>query len=224
MKEIEVEFPLEIDQQAFTERSGAENLILDEKIKILMRENRIGISIQSLKKIEFPTENKTRADLKIICLAHAHPECEYDWVTATVNFSKYQGIVIKDLSPREVVGNPVKMTTTYTSGANFEVDASLVKAGLKYDKELAAEKDVYFPSITSSGIGFAYAQWEFRAGGERASLHVDQDLRILLEYPFLTKFVSVKFIVRAEVAVRGMLSYIPLVGTREVEFEVSANF
>jgi len=223
MKEITFDLPLEIDEQTLSERSGASSLILDESIKLLARENRVGISIQPLKQLEVPSENKKLADLKLICLAHAHPECEYKWVTATVNFSKQQGVIIKDLSPREIVGNPVRMKTTYNGGINFEVEATPVKAGIEFGKEQQVEKEVYFPEITSSGIGFASAQWEFKAG-ERAKLHVDRDLRLLLEYPYSTKFVSVKFILRAEVSVKGILSYIPLVGNREAEFKVSANF
>jgi len=223
MKEIEFDLPLEIDEQAFSERSFASNVIIDESIKLLARKNRLGISVKPLQQMEFPLENRKLVDLKLICLAHADPECEFQWVTATIGFSKQQGVIIKDMSPRKVVGNPIKMKTTYSGGANFEVDVKPIKAGLELGREQQIEREIYFPEIISSGIGFSSAQWDFKAG-EQLQLHVDRELRLLLEYPYLTKFVSVKFVLRAEVSVKGVLSYIPMVGKREAEFEVSANF
>jgi hypothetical protein len=222
MKEIEFDLPLEIDDQSLTERA-AQNVLIDESIKILARKNRLGISVKPLQQTEFPAEDKKFADLKIVCLAHADPECEFKWVTFTAGFSKMQGVIIKDMSPRKVVGNPVKMTTTYKSGANFDVEIAPVAAGVSIGRDQQAEREVYFPEITGSGVGFSHAQWDFKAG-DQADLHVDRDLRLLLEYPYLTKFISVKFTIRAEVSVKGLLSYIPLVGKRESEFEVTATF
>ena len=221
MREIKFNLPLEIDQSDERAVSIQNKLVLDERISVLMKKNRVGISLKPLQKLDFPPKNLTLADLRLNCVAHAHPECEFKWVRLIANFSKYDGIIIKDISPDEVIGEPVTIKTKYTGGFKFSVEQTPVKGELNVGRDREIEKQIYYPEITSSGVGFSTAYWDFREGN-RAKLHVDRELRLLLEYPYLTKFVSAKLTLRAEVSVKGFLEHIPLLGRKEKEFELSA--
>lgn len=211
---------LELDEQALRER-GSANLIMDESIRVLARGNTIGVSVQPL--TESSIGDKKLVDMKMICVAQAHPECEYKWVTATIRFPSNEGYLIKDMSPRKVTGKPAKLTTTYNGGLSFEIEATPVKAVAELGKEQQTEKEIFYPEVIGSGVGFSHAQWEF-SDGDHAKLHVDRELRLLVEHPGLINVVKVTITLRAEVFVKGILSYIPLVGRKEEQFEMSATF
>jgi hypothetical protein len=120
------------------------------------------------------------------------------------------GLVAPDLSPRtEISDHPVKISTKYHGGLSFAITAVPVHPDVTAER--TTEEDVYFPTVTVSGVGFSYAIWDFTAVGD-APLIVDRELRLLATVPASAAEVPARVTLRALVTARGFLGKIPLVG------------
>jgi hypothetical protein len=158
------ELGLEIDEA--TERDDA--VVVDERIRVLARESRLAIRCDPATRHQGDTTDTDVVDFQLQCVAHAHPDCRFRWVRVTLDISGIPGASIADLSPRdEISEHPVKITTTYSGGLKFEIAAVPVKPDLSVKR--TTEQDIYFPSVSVSGVGFRYAMWNFTAVGEDPS-------------------------------------------------------
>lgn len=198
------------DESERSESFGQESASADQQIRILARANRLGLACDPATRHPGESAAGDVLDFPLRCVAHAHPDCRFRWVRVTLDLGGTAGASIQDLSPRdEVSEHPVKITTTYRGGLSFSISALPVSPELSAER--TTEQDVFFPSITASGIGFSYAIWDFTAIGE-APLHVDRTLRMLATVPPAAAEVPVRLTLRASVSARGFLGRIPLVG------------
>lgn len=217
METLWTDIPLEADEGELHERAGSA-VVLDESVRLLARENRIGIWRGETRRDSVDGGVRSVLDVPLRCIAHPHPDCRFRWVRLLVDFGA-DGSSIIDLSPREVRGeSPVKIVTRYSGGLSFEVEQ--LKLGPEFSWERSSEQQVYFPEITSSGLGLSHAIWDFHAVGE-APLHVDRDLRLLLRVPVSENRVVVKFTLRASVAAKGWTGLLPVLGRKKVELDAT---
>jgi len=207
---------LEIDDES--ERS--ESASADQRIRVLARANRLGLACDPATRHPGQSDAGDVLDFPLRCVAHAHPDCRFRWVRVTLDLGGTDGVSIADLSPRdEISEQPVKITTTYHGGVSFSISA--LPVGPELSAERTTEQDVFFPTITSSGIGFSYAIWDFTAAGD-APLHVDRTLRLLATVPPEAADVPVSLTLRASVSARGFLGRIPLVGRQTATIPLSS--
>lgn len=216
MEEELFDVPLELDEGGLGQRGG-EAIIADERLRLMMRENRLGLRKGATRSLLLDGGATAATDIPLQCVAHAHPECRFRWVRLVIDFGPAAGALIRDLSPREVVGSePVKIVTKHSGGLSFEVET--FKLGPEFSVEKSTEHEVYFPEIVSSGVGFSAAYWNFQAPAEE-DLHVDRALRLLVTYPAALPRLEAKFTLRARVALKGIAGLIPLVGRRQAFIE-----
>jgi hypothetical protein len=207
---------LDIDEDAIAER--AEPIILDREIRVLARANRIALVREPAARHPGQLPGLDAIDFPLRCVAHAHPDCRFRWVRITLDLAGASGSSIRDLSPRdEITDHPVKITTSYHGGLSFAVAALPLHPDLAAER--TTERDVYFPTITTSGIGLTHAIWDFTAVASNA-LHVDRSLRLLATIPASTPQVPVKITLRASVIARGVLGAIPLIGRQSATIPV----
>jgi hypothetical protein len=215
METLWADIPLDADEGEQHERAGSA-VVVDESVRLLARENRIGIWRGETRRNSVDGGAGSVLDVPLRCVAHPHPDCRFRWVRLVVDFGTDDSIII-DLSPREVRGvDPVKIVTQYSGGLSFEVER--LNLGPEFSLERSSEQQVYFPDITSSGLGLSHAIWDFHAVGE-APLHVDRDLRLLVRVPISVDRMEVKFTLRASVAARGLTGLLPVLGRKKVEIE-----
>jgi len=208
--------PLVIDEGALEQRAN-EEILIDERIRLLAQENRLGLCRGATKRELFDRRTKAILDLPFRAIAHAHPECRFHWVRLTIDFSSTTDAIVRDLSPREVLGSePVKITTKHTSGLSFEVEQVKLSPQLNFEKSM--EYQIYFPEITSSGAGFSSVQWNFQALGDK-ELHVDRELRILISFPASVKKLEANFSLRSRISVKGWAGFIPMIGRKRILVE-----
>lgn len=216
MEEELFDLPLELDAGGLEQRGG-EAIVADERLTLLTRENRLGLRKGRTTRLLLDDGATAALDLPLQCVAHAHPECRFRWVRMVVDFGPAEGALIRDMSPREVVGaEPMKIVTKHSGGLSFEVEK--FKLGPEFSFEKSTEHEIYFPEITSSGVGFTAAYWNFQAPADE-ELHVDRALRLLVTHPAASHRLEAKFTLRARVAMKGMISLIPLVGRRQAVVE-----
>ena len=219
METLWTDIPLEVDSGELQERAGPA-VVLEERVRLLARENQVGLWRGDTRRDTVDGGTRTVFDMPLRCVAHPHPDCRFRWVRLLASFGT-EGASVSDLSPRDVRGTqPVKIVTRYAGGLSFEVEQ--LKLGPELSAERSTEQQVYFPEITTSGVGFSYASWDFHAVGE-SPLHVDRDLRLLLSLPASADRVEVKFTLRAAVAVKGLAGLVPLLGRTEAEFGAAEN-
>jgi hypothetical protein len=199
---------LDIDEDALLERAPA--LVVDHDIRVLAQSNRLALIRGLTERHGAIRPGADGVDVPLRCVAHAHPGCRFRWVRISMDLSPTAGAVVHDLSPRdEVAGEPVKITTSYHGGLSFNL--SVLKLGPELSGERSTERDVYFPTVTASGIGLALAIWDFTALAD-APLHVDRDLRLLASVPATAKEIQVQLTLRALVVANGIAAAIPLIG------------
>ena len=201
---------LEIDDSA----ERATGRVLDEQIRVLARENRLAV-VRDIVARHPLADGVVAIEVPLRCVAQAHPDCRFRWVRITVDLGGTEGVSICDLSPRdEVSEQPVKVTTTYHGGLSFSIAAVALSPEVSADR--TTEHDVYFPTVTSSGIGLAAALWDFTAVADSA-LHVDRVLRLLVAAPAAASQIPVRLTLRASVTARGFAGRIPLIGRQNVK-------
>lgn len=201
--------PLEIDDDN-DDVERADAVSSDEQIRVLARSNRLAIRSDPATRHRTDTPDTEVIDFPLHCIAHAHPDCQFRWVRVTLDMSDTTGATIADLSPRdEIIDKPVKISTTYKGGLKFEIAAVPLKPELSAERK--TEQDIYFPTVSVSGIGFSFAMWDFTAVGE-APLKVDRALRLLATVPASVGAIPTRLTVRAAVQARGLTGKIPLIG------------
>jgi hypothetical protein len=199
---------LDIDDDALAER--AETLAVDRDVRLLARANRLAVMRERVTRHGAVQEGVDTLDIPLRCVAHAHPDCRFRWVRVTLDLSPTPGAAISDLSPRdEITEHPVKITTTYYGGLSFEIAHVPLKSELSAER--TTERDVYFPTITTSGIGLAHAIWDFTAD-DGTPLHLDRRLRLLTTLPAGTDRIEARLTLRAAVAAKGVTGTVPLIG------------
>jgi hypothetical protein len=199
---------LEIDEDALLER--APRFAIDHSVRVMAQSNRLALVRDPTTRHSEVRAGTDTIDVPLRCEAHADPSCRFRWVRVTIDLSPTTGAVVQDLSPRgEIAGEPVKITTTYHGGLTFHLAA--LQLGPELSGERSTERDVYFPTITSSGIGLTHAIWDFTALAD-APLHVDRELRLLASVPAGTREIPVQLTLRALVVANGLPAAIPLIG------------
>jgi hypothetical protein len=213
------EVPLDLDEERTRER-GEEAVIGDEEVRLLLRENRIGLAKGRTVPIQASGEadpNLAYYRVPLVCVAHPHHDCTFHEVRLMVDLGPTAGGLVRDMSPREVAGDaPVELETTVGAGVQFEI------AGIPLGPEVSAShtrrRTVHYPKVVGSGIGFARCLWSFLdLAGE--FLHVNRELQLLVSAP-PGQHVVARFRLRAEVKMRGIAGWIPLLA-RNPEIEAT---
>lgn len=215
--EATLDFELELDTAEREQRNTTAPL-MDEQIRLLLRENRLGLWRGQLKRyMDFQSGN-TLFDLPLRCIAHTHPDCQFRWVRLTASFADANGVIITDIIPREAIDkNPVKITIKSSSGLSFETEQ--FKIGPHITAEKSQEYQTYFPELRTSGIGFTSAIWQFQAL-PNAVLHVDCDLHVRATVPAAMTALPAKFILRGRLAMNGVTGLIPVIGSRNISLQI----
>jgi hypothetical protein len=207
--QIWAEPDLEIDESS--ERGGGR---IDQEIRVLARANRLALGCDPATRHPGTSPGTDVIDFPLRCIAHAHPDCRFRWARITLDLAGTPDASISDLSPRdEISEHPVKISTKYGGGLKFDLTAVPIKPDVSAER--ATEQDVYFPTVTVSGVGFSHAIWDFTAVGD-APLHVDRSLRLLASVPSASVEVPVRLTLRASVTAGGFLGKIPLIGRQNV--------
>jgi hypothetical protein len=205
---------LEIDDAGVDRNDPAvDNIVGDENIRLLMRENRIALAIGKINKLE--ETGATHADVPLMVTVHSHPECRFRWSRLIVDLSPTPGARIGDISPREVRGDkPVEIKTSVGIGFKFETAAKLLSA--EVSPKVEQSRTVYYPDIVSSGLGTKKALWDFLALTSEY-LHANRELRVLVSGPGGLPL-KVRFTLRAKVKMQGFAGLIPLLaGDGQIE-------
>ncbi|MEZ0113857.1 hypothetical protein ABH920_007891 [Catenulispora sp. EB89] len=201
---------LDVDDDAVTER--ADSAAVDEQVRLLARANRLALVRDKATRHPDAHQGLDVVDVPLRCVAHAHPSCHFRWVHVTIDLSGTAGAKISDLVPREKISDhPVKITTTYHGGLSFSTTHLPIKADAA--GTYTTEKDVYYPTVTSSGIDLTYAIWDFTAR-DGSPLHLDRQLRLLLTLPAAATAIGAELSMRAVVEADGVVGKIPLIGRR----------
>jgi hypothetical protein len=200
--------PLDVDDGAVAER--AESASVDEEVRLLARANRLALVRDKATRHADAHQGLDVVDVPLRCVAHAHPSCRFRWVRVTIDLSGTVGAKVSDLVPREEISDhPVKITTSYQGGLSFSIAHLPVKPDVSGTH--TTERDVYYPTVTSSGIGLTHAIWDFTAR-DGSPLHLDRQLRLLLTLPAAATTIGAQLSVRATVAANGLVGTIPLIG------------
>lgn len=105
-----------------------------------------------------------------MCVAHPHPQCRFKWVRLGLDFTVTDGAVIRDMSPREVVGEPVEVTTKVGVGLKFEAVAKVLSAEIK--PEVSSSRTVYYPKIRYRQARSYWRSWHDRGRDAQALARV----------------------------------------------------
>ncbi|WP_405720748.1 hypothetical protein [Streptomyces sp. NBC_00046] len=183
---------------------------LDEAtITLLRRETRIGLALGPVRQVAAVVPDRSGYDVPLICVIQAHPESDVRWSRLVVDLSASPGAVVADMSPGLVEGeHPIEIETTMGAGLTFQVASSVLGAELA--PQITRRRTVYCPRLTSSGVGFTAAYWDFRAS-DRQFLHVNEELRLLVDAPSGVP-VDAKVTMRVRIMPRGVGRAIRLTG------------
>ncbi|WP_329274630.1 hypothetical protein [Streptomyces sp. NBC_00691] len=178
-------------------------------ITLLRRATRIGLALGPVRQVEDSLPGRSGYDVPLIFVIQTHPESVVRWSRLVVDLSASRGTVVADMSPVLVDGeHPVEIETTMGAGLTFQVASSLV--GAELTPQITRRRTVYCPRITSSGVGFTTAYWDFRAS-DQEFLHVNEELRLLVDAP-LGAPVDAKVTMRVRIMPRGLGRVIRLTG------------
>jgi hypothetical protein len=220
LNEATFDFELDLDEAEMEQRNSATPLI-DEQIRLLLRENRLGLWRGQLTRYTDFQSGNSLIHLPLRCIAHTHPDCQFRWVRLTANFADTQGVIITDIVPREAIEkNPVKITIKSSSGLSFETEQ--FKIGPHMSTEVNQEYQTYFPELRTSGVGFTSAVWQFQAL-PNAVLHVDSDLHVRATVPATVTALTSNFTVRGRLSMNGITGLIPLIGRRNISLQIAAK-
>lgn len=220
--EVLFEAPLELDE-AQLERGERERLeraeaavIGDKDITLLWRANRIALAKGRPTKVEGGNDadpDRDYWDVPLTCGVQSHPECRFRWSRLIVDLTPTHGAVIRDLEPKEVVGDrPVELKTTIGAGLKFQTSLKILQAEPKL--EYTTSRTVYYPQIVALGDGTPKAYWDFLALGADY-LHVNRELRLLLSAPAGAPVLA-HFNLEAKVTLAGFVGEVPLLARRGV--------
>lgn len=199
-----VEVPLEIDEQ---EPDRAYTAVEERSLKLLGRDNRIGIALRAPNQVANPSgADRAAYDIALMMVVHAHPECQFVWSRLIVDLGPTPGAIIEDMAPSEIEDVPVEVETKVGVGLKFSTSISAANVSLV--PELSRKRTIYFPSVSASGTGFHKAYWDFQAKGD-SYLHTNRELRLLVSAPADAP-VNAALLVRAKVRMRGVTNLIAL--------------
>ncbi|HNM25639.1 MAG TPA: hypothetical protein PKL15_09425, partial [Saprospiraceae bacterium] len=153
-------FDLLPDEDALNERQG-DYVLIDRDISLWWKRNRIGLSRLSARQYSAPAEADGVAYETVFrVLADADPDCRFESLRLTLDFSATPHVTVRDMIPAEVLGKePVKITSKTVKGLAFELEK--FKLGPSVSHEKAIESSVYVPEIRGMGVGFNKAVWTF---------------------------------------------------------------
>lgn len=208
-----LEISLDVDPEELSRSTYEINptdRIGDDVLRRLRRDSRLAISWSRPRWVDKPDlpSDRVAVDVPLMFALHAHPDCSFNWARVIVDFTPTSGSHIEDMSPREVENTPVDIETKIGRKLGFALATTTVTASA--ESEVGRKRTVFFPDTTASGVGFRQAVWDFH-GKAVEHLHVDRELRILVShsrnYPLMASIT-----VRANVRMRGLARYIPLLG------------
>jgi hypothetical protein len=196
------------DDELDRDESLAPLVIDDATIKLLRRDNRVGIARGVPTPSSSPAVPLGRSfiDVPLLFALQAHPECVYSWARIVVDLSSTQDAMIADMSPRDVTDVPLEVETTLGVDLSLSLLTKVVDIGAK--PEISRKRTVFFPSVTATGTGFRKAYWDFypKAGNY---LHADKELHLLVNAPAGAP-VTAGVTVRAKVRFQGFPRLIPM--------------
>ena len=201
--EIVTEFELEVDEQEVTRSTYTASE--ERSLRVLGRENRIGIAMRAPRPTESDDPNRAGYDIGMMLVVHAHPECRFVWSRLVVDLSGTPDARIEDMVPDEVEDSAVEIET---SVKGFKFVPLLKVVNVELNPELARKRTTYFPTMTASGAGLGKAYWDFMAKGNDY-LHANRELRLLVSAP-AGKPVVATVVVRARVRMLGVKNFVPL--------------
>ncbi|WP_329031247.1 hypothetical protein OIE71_00090 [Streptomyces sp. NBC_01725] len=170
-------------------------------IRLLRRETRIGLARGTVTPVEADDPATQVYDIPLMCVVQTHPECAVRWSRLVLDLSPTPGATIVDMAPALVEGTtPMEIETTLGADLGFDVVGSVLTA--QATPQILRRRTVYCPRITSSGVGFATAYWDFRAS-DQEFLHVNEELRLLVRAPVGTP-VDAAVTLRTRVVPRGL--------------------
>ncbi|MEV7416248.1 hypothetical protein [Streptomyces sp. NPDC089919] len=172
-------------------------------VSLLRRETRIGLARGPVTAVD------GGYDIPLMCVVQTHPESSVRWTRLVLDLSPTPGATVADMSPVLVEGGtPVEIETSLGAGLGFSVAGTPL--GAEVTPQVLRRRTVYCPRITSSGIGFATAYWDFRAS-DREFLHVNEELRLLVQAPPATP-VQATVTLRTRIRPRGLARALRLSG------------
>jgi hypothetical protein len=198
------ESPLEMDEE---EDVRAEYLpSAEEALRLLGRDNRVAIVARKPMPATSPFLPPGRAayDITLMLVLHAHPECKFKWSRLIIDLAPPSPeVIIEEMAPTEVAGEPVEVETQIGAGL------TLFKAvSVQLTPEVTRKRTIHFPTVSASGKGTSQAYWTFQAS-EGDYIPSNQELQLLVSAPAHAS-VAAKFLVRAEVELRGWKKLFPL--------------
>lgn len=199
---IEPEADEDRDQRGF-------EAVDEEMIRTVRRETRIGLARGTVQSVVAGEPGRRGYDIPLICIVQTHPECVVHWSRLVLDLSVTTGARVEDMAPVLVDGEePMEIETTLGVGLSF--DTAVAGIGAELTPQITRRRTVYCPRITSSGIGFPAACWDFRAS-DREFLHVNEELRLLASAPHGAPL-QARVTLRARVAPRGLARVLNLTG------------
>lgn len=213
-------FDLQPDEEALNERQG-DYVFIDQEVNLWWRRNRIGLSRSSARQYPAPAGESAGVlyDTVFRVMADADPDCRFESLRLTLDFSATPQVVVRDMIPAEVLGKePVKITSKTVKGLTFEVEK--FKLGPNISHEQSVESAVYVPEIRGLGVGFSKAVWTFEHLPGATLYAINKDLQLLLSAPAGIGKLPVQGTLRVEIARRGWSQVLPLIGRRAVDIDL----
>ncbi len=182
-------------------------VVSDEDLRFLRRENRVAVARAApaeVRSADLPP-GTAAYHVPLLFVLHAHPECAFTYARLQVDLTPTPGSTVIDMSPREVQELPMEIESRRVVGLSFKAVPSVFDLSTSHEQALT--QTMYVPTLTTSGVGFTKACWDFypRSG----YLHADQELHMLLRAPADTPVLA-GLTVRAKVTRRGRRGGFPL--------------
>ena len=215
-------FDLAPDEAAMQERHG-EYVVLDQEVRLWLDRNRVGLTRLSIQRHP-PAEQSGDAVLEIVLrvIADADPDCRFESLRLTLDFSNTPNVLVRDMVPAEVLGkDPVKITSKWIKGLSLEMEQ--FKLGPSFSHEHSIESQVYLPEIRGIGIGFNKAVWTFDHLPGAPLYAINKDLRLLVSLPSHLNALPANGTIRVEIARQGWTRVLPLIGHQAMHIDLPEN-
>ncbi|MFJ8662082.1 hypothetical protein [Streptomyces sp. NPDC093795] len=191
------------------ETDRAFSTVDETTVRILRRETRIGLARGDVTPVDAGEAGVQGYDIPLILVVQTHPESTVVWSRLVLDLSPTPGATVAAMSPTLVEGDtPQEIETTLGASLTFSVAGTPL--GVEAGPEVLRRRTVYCPRITSSGVGFSTAYWDFRAS-DREFLHVNEELRLLVRAP-ADRPVDAVVTLRTRVRPRGLGRFLRLSG------------
>ncbi|MFK3984309.1 hypothetical protein ACI2K4_28545 [Micromonospora sp. NPDC050397] len=212
---------LEVDEADLRTLVRRGEVVIDDRdVALFQHRNRVALALGPVLRMAdggpaapdgSAAEAVAHYDISLLCVLHPSAGCAFRTARLTVDLRPTDGAVVRDMSPREVLGdNPVEITTTVGAGLRFNVVPAVLEVDAR--REQASTRSFHRPTIVTSGRGFARAFWDFRSRpGDQ--LQPDRQLRLLVEAPAGAPLLA-RFNLTARVSMGGAAQLIPLLRRR----------